>query len=269
MKFLTVILLCSTLGLSQAARQPLPDEKGIVADAEKKLAADPGNVELLLALGKAQADVWRFEDAIATYTRGLKVDPKKTDLLLNRGHRYVTLRKFDLALKDLEAAAKIDANLSEVWYHIGLVHFFRGNFDKALPAWQRTRDLAKTDDNLASSSDWLYMTLRRLKKDKEAAEVLTRITPDMKITGSPFYHRRLLFYKGLKKEDELIDKEKDTNLDLAMATVGYGIGNWYLCNGNEAKAREYFERIVTGKYWPAFGFIAAENDLARMKSAKK
>jgi hypothetical protein len=27
-----------------------------------------------------------------------------------------------------------------------------------------------------------------------------------------------------------------------------------------------FERVVAGPYWPAFGFIAAENDLVRLGS---
>jgi hypothetical protein len=30
-------------------------------------------------------------------------------------------------------------------------------------------------------------------------------------------------------------------------------------------AEEFFRRIVSGKYWPAFGFIAAEAELARNK----
>ena len=48
-------------------------------------------------------------------------------------------------------------------------------------------------------------------------------------------------------------------------TVGYGLGNWHFYNGNRTKAEEYFRKITTGKYWPAFGFIAAEVELARKK----
>ncbi|HSE99040.1 MAG TPA: hypothetical protein VLD57_12300, partial [Blastocatellia bacterium] len=46
-----------------------PDEKGQVAEAEKKLAADPRNLDLIIALGIEQARIWRYRDAIATYTR--------------------------------------------------------------------------------------------------------------------------------------------------------------------------------------------------------
>jgi hypothetical protein len=144
-----------------------------------------------------------------------------------------------------------------------LIFYFRGDFNKALPVWEHVREISKTDDSICSASDWLYMTLRRLNKTDEAAKVLEKITPGMKITGSPFYHQRLLFYKGVKKEAEIFDPAKAG--DLELATVGYGLGNWYLYNGNPAKAKEMFQKIVQGKYWPAFGFIAAEQELARMK----
>jgi hypothetical protein len=51
--------------------------------------------------------------------------------------------------------------------------------------------------------------------------------------------------------------------DVQIATQGYGVGNWYLVNGDKAKAKEIFERVVAGKAWPAFGYIAAEADLRR------
>src|SRR6185369_17837108 len=52
-----------------------PDEKNQIIEAEKKLAGDPKNIELIIALGRAQATVWRFQDAIATFTRGIEIDP--------------------------------------------------------------------------------------------------------------------------------------------------------------------------------------------------
>ncbi len=77
------------------------------------------------------------------------------------------------------------------------------------------------------------------------------------------YYNRLLFYKGLKNEAELVNVDKAT--DLEIATLLYGVGNWQLYNGNPAKAREYFKKIVSGKYRPAFGVIAAEAELSRKK----
>ncbi len=107
------------------------------------------------------------------------------------------------------------------------------------------------------------MTYRRMNKPAEASKVLERITPEMKVKENKSYFDRLLFYKGLKKEGELVNVEKAT--DLEIATVGYGLGNWHLYNGNRAKAEEIFRKIVSGKYWPAFGFIAAEVEISRKR----
>ncbi len=246
------------------------DEKGEVAAAEQKLAADPKNIELHIALGRAQAGIWRYQDAIATYSRAIRLAPQNAMLYRLRGHRYISVRQFDKALADMKQAAKLngaggkDPDLDfDIWYHLALAHYLKGDFAGAAAAYERCRDVAKTDDKLIAVSDWLYMTYRRMKKEAEAARVLERITPQMEVKENKSYFDRLLLYKGLKKEADLVNLEKASDLDIA--TVGYGLGNWRLYNGDRARAEELFRRIVSGKYWPAFGFIAAETELARWK----
>ncbi len=85
----------------------------------------------------------------------------------------------------------------------------------------------------------------------------------MEILENTSYHRRLLMYKGELEPEALLSSQDATDLDLA--TQGYGVGNWFLYNGNETRARETFARVVEGRYWPAFGFIAAEADLERLR----
>jgi len=238
------------------------DEKNVVAEAEKKLAADPQNIDLLIALGRAQASVWRYRDAIATYTRGVAIAPKNAMLYRHRGHRYITLRMFDKAVKDLELAAKLNDRDYDIWYHLGLAYYLTGEFKKAAKAYERCRAVAANDDSLIAVSDWLYMTYRRLDKDYEAAEVLERITLNMKVEENKSYYDRLLMYKRFKRESEVIN---DKRTDLEIATISYGVGNWHLCNGDKVKARAMFQKITDGKYWPAFGFIAAETELKRIR----
>jgi tetratricopeptide (TPR) repeat protein len=243
-----------------------PDAKGEVKAAEEKLATDPTNIDLLIALGRAQANVWRYQDAIATYTRGIKIAPNNALLYRHRGHRYISTRQFDKAVNDLARAAQLNAQDFDIWYHLGLAHYLKGNYNKAIQAYERCRAVAEKegkDDSVIAVSDWLYMTYRRAKKEDEAAKVLARITPNMNVKENKSYFDRLLFYKGLKQEAEIFNLEKAT--DLEIATVGYGLGNWHHYNGNRAKAEEYFRKITAGKYWPAFGFIAAEVELARKR----
>jgi hypothetical protein len=109
----------------------------------------------------------------------------------------------------------------------------------------------------------MWMTLMRLNRKADAAKVLERITPKMDILENGSYHRRLLMYKGLEKPEALLDTAKAD--DTTIATQGYGVGNYYYVTGNTAKAREVFEKIVAGAGWNAFGYIAAEADLRRIR----
>jgi tetratricopeptide (TPR) repeat protein len=254
---------------------PQPDDKGEIAKAQEKLASAPNNVELIIALGRAQANAWNYNDAIETYTRGIKIAPDNAMLYRHRGHRYISTRQFDKAVADLMRASKIKGDDFDIWYHLGLAHYLKGEFTNAAISYERCYAVAEKnrsvteankegrDDSLVAISDWLYMTYRRMRKDLEALRVLEKITPAMLVKENKSYYERLQFYKGLKKEEELVNVEKAT--DLEIATVGYGIGNWYLYNGDRKKGEEYFRKIVSGKYWPAFGFIAAEAELARKK----
>ena len=42
------------------------------------------------------------------------------------------------------------------------------------------------------------------------------------------------------------------------------MANYYLVTGDTDRAKALFEQITTGSGWNAFGYIAAEADLARM-----
>ena len=49
------------------------------------------------------------------------------------------------------------------------------------------------------------------------------------------------------------------------ASLGYGLGNWFLYNRDKIRARQIFRKIVNGDQWASFGFIAAELELARLE----
>jgi Flp pilus assembly protein TadD len=221
------MIIAAALGLSLNMQQPepeavsllgaklqaQPDEKGEVRAAEEKLAADPKNIDLLIALGRAQAGVWRYRDAIATYAKAITIAPSDARLYRHRGHRYISIRQFDKAVTDMQRAAELNERDFDIWYHFGLAYYLKGEFGKAEPPYRKCYDVAvesRNDDSIVAITDWLYMTLRRQKKDAEAVRLLERITPEMGVKENKSYFDRLLFYKGLKKEPELVNVEKAT-----------------------------------------------------------
>jgi tetratricopeptide (TPR) repeat protein len=242
-----------------------PDEKGAVAEAEKKVAAAPKDVQAVIALGRAQVGVLRLRDAVKSGSRAIELSPQDAMVWRWRGHRYISLRQFDRAVSDLERAAKLDARRFDIWYHLGLAYYLQGRFADAAGAYEKAYQVSDKDDSRVAASDWLYMSLRRLGKGAEARRALDRITPDMKVVEDKMYFDRLLFYKGLKKETDIFHAGLD---DRQKATIGYGVGNWHLYNGNRAKAKETFEKVLTSKEWAAFGFIASEKEIAGWNTAR-
>ncbi len=246
----------------------LPDDQSVV-NARKNLAADPKNVERVLQLSKAEAGRRQYKEAVATSTEGLALAPKNADLYLERGHRELGLREFNAALNDLEQATRLAPEMLDAYYHLGLAHYFLSQFDEAAASFDRARALAKNNDSLIDCSNWLYVSLRRAGKDREAAQVLARIMPDVRNTEPHlyFYLRLLHFYQGQLTAEAVLPPPpqgpEDLEGELAFDTVGYGVGNWHLYHHNSAKAVGLFQKIVMGEAWNSWGFIGSEMELIR------
>jgi tetratricopeptide (TPR) repeat protein len=241
------------------------------------------NADAIIWLGRRTAYLGAFNEAIEIFTEGITKYPGDTRFLRHRGHRYLTTRQIDKAIDDLENAASLiqgradqiepdgipnEKNIptstlqSNIWYHLGLAYYLKGDFKRALRAYRECMSLSKNDDMYCATAHWLYMTLRRLNHREEAAALLETIRKDMNLIENMDYHQLLLMYKGDLTPAEMLKKAED---DLSNATIGFGIANWYLYNGESRKAYGLFEEIIKGKMWPAFGYLAAEAELARVK----
>jgi hypothetical protein len=124
---------------------------------------------------------------------------------------------------------------------------------------------ARNDDRRVSTAHWLYMSLRRLGRDAEAAQVLAPIGRDMKVIENDTYHHLLLMYKGELPVDSVLRAGPGGEMSVTDATGAYGVGNWHLYNGRRGEAERVFRRILVGGQWGAFGYVAAEAELARMR----
>jgi hypothetical protein len=49
-----------------------------------------------------------------------------------------------------------------------------------------------------------------------------------------------------------------------VATLNYGLGNWYMVQHDTTKAKAAFARAVASGGWPGFGFIVSEAELRRL-----
>ena len=246
-----------------AEGEALTQLKTDLAEAWKAFQSKSGDPENVILYGRRLAYLWRYNEAIDVYSGGIKNFPDYTMLYRHRGHRYISIRKFDRAVQDLYKAAGLNSQDFDIWYHLGLAYFLNGNFEEALSAYSSCLSVSEDDESKVAVSHWLFMTLRRLERPDDAAKVLNNIIEGMDVEENQSYYDLLNFYKGRKSVEDIFNLEEAS--DLELATLGFGIGCWYLYNNDEATAKTYFEKIVETKYWPAFGFIAAEAELFRMK----
>jgi len=238
----------------------LPDTDG-VKSARAALEASPRNIARIIELGVAQSGARQFHEAIATFTRGLEIEPTNALLLRWRGHRYISVRDFDRAFADLTRGSAIDSTIYGIWYHLGVVQYLRGDFAAAAVSFAKAQPIAPDAGELAGSTDWLWMSLSRAGRGADAKAMLDRRPDSKPVTNA--YTRRLQLYRGEIGPDAVITSA-DTD-DVQVASLAYGLGNWYLLRGDNAQARKWFERSIQSGGWPAFGFIVSEVELRRLR----
>lgn len=255
-----------------------------LAEARARHEADPGDPDALVWLGRRTAYLGRYREAAALFSRGVERFPEDPRFLRHRGHRFLTLRRLDLAEADLARAGELvrgrpdevepdglpnargvptSTLQSNVWYHLGLARFVGGDFQGALAAYRECLAVSGNPDMLVATSHWLYMTLRRLGREGEAAALLEPIHAGLDVIENHAYHRLLLLYRGELSPDALLAGVEEGSLD--FATVGFGLAHWHLVEGRDAEAHTLFRRIVEAgrdDQWPAFGHLAAEADVA-------
>ena len=237
-------------------------DTGAIARAQAALAADSTNVDLLIRLGIAQSGARQFREAIQTFSRGIAIAPENAMLYRWRGHRFLSVRELDRAEVDFARGLALDSANYGIWYHLGVVRFVRGDFAGAATAFARAQPRAPDAGELAGATDWLWMSLARAGRQAEG-DAMLRTRPDSLATTNA-YRQRLRLYRGEIGPDSVLTPA-DTG-DVAVATLSYGVGNWYLVRGDTAQARRWFERAVASGGWPAFGFIAAEAELRRLRT---
>ncbi len=253
-------------------------------EAQSALANAPEDVDSLIWMGRRTAYLGNYRAAIDIYSDAIRLHPEDARLYRHRGHRYLTVREPENARADFEQAARlvegqpdeiepdglpnsINQPLSttqfNIWYHLALAHYVEGDWEAALQAQRRCMAVSENPDLLVATSYWLYMTLMRMGREEEAAEVLDTITGDMEIVENDAYHTLLLLFKGERTLEDVVGPDGDA-ATLQSTTTAYGVGVWHLLNGRTAEAHATWEGILEGvSQWPAFGYLAAEGELAR------
>ena len=269
-------------GLSPETRQLY--EKNL-EDAEAIHLERPNAADSILWLGRRTAYLGHYKNAIRIFSSGATLFKTDARFYRHRGHRYITIRCFDDAIRDLEKAAELikgkpdeiepdgipnSKNIptstlqSNIWYHLGLAYYLKGDFKQALRAYDEAEKVSKNPDMLVATKHWRYMTLRRLGERDKASKIVDGISPDLQLIENDDYYKLIKLYKGIESGGKLLEEFESAPDGVSKASLGYGLGNRYLYHNKRSEAMDIFRKILAGKQWASFGYIAAEIDLARL-----
>lgn len=275
--------------LGDTLRTPeLPPEVADEYDANFREALadyriDPENAENIIWLGRRTAYLGEYREAVTIFTEGTFKNAEDPRMFRHRGHRYITLRYFDRAIRDFERAEELMRGMpdriepdglpnalnqpqstlkSNVWYHKGLAHYLKGEYEEAIRTYEKAFDLDLTDDMRVATLYWYYSALKRSGQDERAGQAIEGVTADMNLIENDVYLNLIMVFKGLFDPDRMLEVTDD---GLQNATLWYGIGNWHYMNGREDRALEFWNNILETGRWAAFGYIAAEAELARLE----
>ena len=252
--------------------------------AEKKYKADSLNDDHIIWYGRRLAYLGYYKEAIAIYTKGINLHPNNARFYRHRGHRYITLRCYDNAIADLKKAIDLikdqideieedgipnERNFptsslhTNIYYHLGLAYYLKGDNRQALLAWEKCLDISDNDDMKVATVNWINITLRKMGREKDADRHLLDVTKEMEIIENHDYYEILSMYQS--KDDKKLVEKTQNQQTVSNATLGFGLATYYQLKGDKGKAKELFEKVVAGNQWSSFGYIAAEAELAKMK----
>lgn len=258
------------------------DTTGAIAEADAALADAPDDVDRLIEAGRVRRNVWQYRQAMDLYTRAIELAPDDWRAYRYRGHRHISLRQFDRAIRDLETARDLAPLNWDVSYHLGLAYFLEGRFDDAAEEYLRCMNLSQNAEATAAQSEsfrscsqndedpesfvamseWAVRAALRAGREDAAAALLDAVGTDLEISENIAYYHDLLFYKGLMTAEELLDPGPDA--PYRRETVGYGVANWMIVQGDTTGAVTLLEELVQDPWWPGFGRISAEVELYRL-----
>lgn len=283
-RLFAVILLClATPAIAQD--DFIREQTRLLAEAESSLAADPADADATIWKGRRLGYLGRYDEAIAAFEDGERRHPADPRFARHIGHRFISLRRFADAETALARAAALAAAMPDevepdglpnaagvptstlkgnIWYHLGLARYLQGDFAGAARAYAGAAALAHNPDASAAARYWMALALLRSGEHPSAEEALAPVSADWTLVENEGYRDLALCLKGELDCEALLARAREGG-GLDLATTAYGVSMARRIAGDDEGAVALLKELAGGDAGAAFGRIAAEQDLDRLR----
>ena len=241
-------------------------QKNFVAanvDFTAAIALSPGLVSGHVFRASIEAQLKKYDAAIADYTSALTLKPYEANLYFARAAIYQETGRYAEAEADFAFGMNYYPNYSWGVFRLGLMQWAQGHFDKALPNFERARDLAP---------DFAYYALwREIARVAMGGGDFTLKSDTRKVDAAKWPAPIVdLFLGKTAPEDVFAAAEKGDakGIDGQRCEAQLYVAEWHLERKDATAAEPLLVRAASDEC--PDGFIertAASVELARLKTA--
>ena len=132
---------------------------------KKALALDPQDPAIYYQLGLAAMEQRSFREAESYFQDGLKIKPDHPLILIAQGRLYIDknlgTKQTASAIKQLRQATQQDPELWEGWYELGRAHIKQKEWNFALSALERARQIIGYKFEIYSDMATCYLKINQ------------------------------------------------------------------------------------------------------------
>ncbi len=195
----------------------------------------------LYSIGSALELAGNAEQAIGYYTKALALDPGATEIYLTLANAYYKIRQYDDGIRWAERALPLQSGTDKIYIIIGTGYIGKGDYKKALEAYQNASTSKPDDIDLKTA----LATLHEVNGDPiKARQVLLDIPDDQKTAD---IYNQLAEIAGRQKDHTgAVDFYRSAyGVDSTDITALVGAGTGFDLLGIKDSSIYYYEKAVS------------------------
>jgi tetratricopeptide (TPR) repeat protein len=208
-------------------------------------AADlmPDNADVQVRAGNLLLTGRHFEDAVSRADRALAIAPRHVGALVLRAHGMAGMSRLEDAVAAIEQAIGQNPTRVDIYSSLGAMQLIRGNRELAEAAFRRAVEVAPASAQAQIALANYHLAVGDQVGTEAALRAALRIEPAHVLANRALAY----FYVGAGRAAEAEPHLKIVAEASSGAAGQMGLAEYYLAQQRTPEARQWFERVASGR----------------------